>query len=88
MVAQLAVAFEVEVRDHVCKICWLHLSETIFPLELSELLRIDGAAVGSVDALERCVWFKVSHCRQYLPQFLDGYLLLGMVNEDLLNFEF
>ena len=86
MIVQFAVVIEIEVGNCVCKVSWLHLSEAIFPLELGELLRIDSSRVPSVDPLEGRVWFEVSHRSKYLTKFLDRYLLLCVVDEDLFYF--
>jgi len=87
VIVQLAVIIEIEVGNCVCKVSWLHLSEAIFPLELGELLRIDCTSVSSVDPFEGRVWFEVPHRSKYLTKFLDRYLLLCVVDEDLFYFQ-
>jgi len=85
MIVESLVAIEVKVVDHLLKVFRLQLTEAILSLEICQRLRIDEASVLAINSLERCVRLKVSHCRQNLPDLLYRYLLLCMVDEDLLQ---
>ena len=66
MVIQFAISIKIEVSKCISEVFRLHLSEAIFPLELSELLRIDRSTVPSVNAFECCIRLEVPHGRQNL----------------------
>ena len=65
------VTIKVKVLDHLTKVCWLKLTIAIFSLKLSELISVDKACIGLVDASKSCVRLEVAHRCQNLPRALN-----------------
>lgn len=87
MVVQLAVVIQVEVSDHEDEVFGRDLPVAIFSLKLANFFCSDVACVVAVDPLECRVRFEVSNCCQDLPHFLDSELLLGVEEQELLEFQ-
>ena len=88
VVVEQIIPIQVEILNHLLEIFRLKLAIAVLSLELGQRCRIDVSSVLSINTLEGCVWFEVSHRREYLPQPLDCNLLLSSVHQQFLYFQF
>ena len=86
MIVELTIPIQIKIANGIAEILGHHFSEAVFPLELSELLSINDTSISSINSFESSVGFKISHCCQDLPQFLDCYLLFSVIDKNLFDF--
>ena len=88
VVVEQIIPIQVEILNHLLEIFRLKLAVAVLSLELGQRCCIDVSSVLSINTLEGCVWFEVSHRREYLPQPLNRDLLLSRVYKQFFDFQF
>ena len=85
MVVEELIAIKVKVFDHLFEVIGFQLTIAIFSLELSYWDSVNVACIISIDTPESCIWFKVTHGSQNLPQAFNWNFLFSVINEHLLD---
>ena len=88
VIVQQFIPIQVEIFEELLEVGGLQFSVAVLALELGELSSIDVPCIVPVNSLEGSVGFEVAHGSQNLAQSFNGNLLLCVIDQDLLHFQF